>query len=137
MFDWFANRPLQVASQKIKKKGANNCNHHKYGVWETRFKEENYFFTLTLKMTLTKGNYYRKTHLVTRSICITRLVTRSTSLTTRCACSTCLPARSSCSSIRSTCLSIRLSIDSTCLSTRIVCLFTYSTRSTIYRSFYN
>ena len=44
MFDSVVNRPLQVASQKTKNQSANNCNDHKYGFWESRFKEENNFF---------------------------------------------------------------------------------------------
>ena len=100
-------------AKKLKKKGANNCNQHKYGFSESRFKEENYLFqTIFLKRTLTKSNYYRRTCFVTRSICAARLVTRSISLTARCTCSTHLLIRTTCLSIRSTCLSILLFIHS-------------------------
>ena len=72
-----------------------------------------FFQTLTLKRTLTKSNYYSRTRFVTRSICTAHLITRSISLTTRCTCSTQLPACTTCLFIRSTCLSILLSIYST------------------------
>ena len=105
MSDWVANSRQQA--KKLKTKGANNCNQHKYGFSESRFKEQNYFFqTIFFKRTLTKSNYYRRTRFVTRSICAARLVTRSISLATRCTCSTRLPTRTTCLSIRSTCLSI-------------------------------
>ena len=112
MSGWVANSRQQA--KKLKTKGANNCNQHKYGFSESRFKEENYFFqTVFFKRTLTKSNYYRRTRFVTRSIRAARLVTRSISLTTRCTCSTRLPAHTTCLLIRSTCLSILLSIHST------------------------
>ena len=121
--DSVVNKPLQVASQKTNKR-ANNCNHHKYGFWESPFKEENNFFfqTLILKRTLTKNNYYRKTCFVTRSICTTRLVLRSIFLTNRSASNTRLPTRTTSLSIRRTCLSILLSIHSTCPPTHSVFL---------------
>ena len=56
------------------------------------------------KEDLVQGNFYRKTRLVTRTTCTTRLVTRSTLLITR---STCLPT-----------LHTGLSTSSICLSTR-------------------
>ena len=103
----------RLQAKKLKNKGANNCNQHKYGFSESRFKEENYFFqTIFFKRPLTKSNYYRRTRFVTRSICAARLVTHSISLTTLCTCSTRLPTRTTCLSIRSTCLSILLSIHS-------------------------
>ena len=79
---------------------------------------------------MVQGNYHRRTRFVTRSTCITRLVThstRSTRLPTRC---TRLSIRSAHLSTRSTHLSIHLPIGSICMSTR-------SARSTIDRPFCN
>ena len=102
-------------------------------------------------MALVQANYYRRTHLITRSTSKTRLITHSTCLTTRSTCSTRLFTLSTCLSTRdtrlftrSTCLSIglfirstRLSIRSTRLSSRTIYLSTRNTRSTICWSFYN
>ena len=44
----------------------------------------------TIKSPLVQGNLYRRTHLVTRSTCKTRLVTHSSCLNTRSTCSTVL-----------------------------------------------
>ena len=115
------------------------------------FKKKTVISDSQLKRTLVQGNYYRRTHLFTRSACKTPLVidctllttrsTRSTHLSTR---STRLSTRSTRFSTRSTRLSIRLficstrlSTCSTCLSTGTICLSTRSTRSTTCRSFYN
>ena len=105
----------------------------------------------TLIRALVRGNYYRRTHLVTCGACKTRLVTYSTLLTTRGTRSTrfyirstrliTLSTRFSTHSIRfstrSARLSIRLSIGSTRLSTRSICMSTRSTRRTTCRSFYH
>ena len=109
-------------------------------------------------MALVQANYYRRTHLVTRSTSKTRLITHRTCLTTRSTCSTRLFTLSTCLSTRDTGLftrstrfftrstrlsiglfirSTRLSIRSTRLSSHTIYLSTRNTRSTICWSFYN
>ena len=78
--------------------------------WDFRkvvFKKKTLISDSCIKESLLQGNLYRRTRLVTRSTCKVRLVTRSTGLSTR----------------------------NTSLYTRSICLSTYSTRSTICRSF--
>ena len=115
------------------------------------FKKKTVISDSQLKRTLVQGNYYRRTHLFTRSACKTPLVTDCTLLTTRSTRSTHLSTRSTHLSTRSTrfstrstrlsirlfICSTRLSTCSTCLSTGTICLSTRSTRSTTCRSFYN
>ena len=129
------------------------------------FKKKTLILDSQLKRTLVQGNYYRRTHLFTRSACKTPLVTDCTLLTTRSTRSTHLSTRSTRLSTRSTrfstrstrlstqstrfstrstrlsirlfICSTRLSTCSTCLSTGTICLSTRSTRSTTCRSFYN
>ena len=108
-------------------------------------RRKRFFQTLTLKRTLVQGNYYRRTHLVTRTTCKTRLIAQSTLLTTRSTGSTRLSTRSTRLSTRSTRLSTRssrLSTRSTRFSTRrtrlstcSICPFTCSTWRTICLSF--
>ena len=106
---------------------------------------------LALNMILVQCNYYRRTHLITPSVCKICLVTYSTCLTTRSTRSTrfftrCtylstrstpFSARSTSFSTRNTRLSILMSTRSTRLSTHSICLSTRNTRSTICQSFYN
>ena len=72
-----------------------------------------FFLVSYIKEYINTGQLFRRTHLVTRSTCTTRLVIRSTTFLT----------------IRST--------RSTCLPTRSIRLSTRSTQSTNCRSYYN
>ena len=78
------------------------------------------FPKITLKRILVQDNYYRRTHLVSRSTCKIRLVTHSTLLTTRSTRSTCFSTRSTRPSIRFFIRGTHLSTSSTRLSTIII-----------------
>ena len=93
-------------------KGENKCNHHKYGFWKVVFKKKTVILDPCIKDDIMQGIYYRRTRLVTRSTCTTRLVTHSTHLSNR---NVCL---SNCS----TRLPIYFSVGIICLPTNSICL---------------
>ena len=105
-------------------KGGNKCDHHKYGFWKVVFKKKTVILYLCIKDDIVQGIYFRRTRLVTRSTCTTRLVTHSTHLSNG---NACLPSRS-------TRLPVYFSICSTFSPTSSICLSTRTIRNTICRS---